>query len=47
MVASAVATDKTGHREAASVRNALLSDDGERRAILDQLGAVENVEQGQ
>ena len=42
----AVAIDNAGNREAASVANAVLPDDGSRQAVLDGLGA-ERGEQGQ
>ncbi|HEX4879001.1 MAG TPA: putative Ig domain-containing protein, partial [Limnobacter sp.] len=41
----AVATDNAGNREAASVANAVLPDDGARQAVLDTLGVVEQVSQ--
>ncbi|MBU3058495.1 hypothetical protein, partial [Pseudomonas indica] len=41
----AVATDKAGNREAASVANAVLPDDGARQAVLDHLGVLETLDQ--
>jgi len=41
----AVATDKAGNREAASVANAVLPDDGARQDVLDALGVNETVTQ--
>ncbi|MDB5858608.1 MAG: hypothetical protein JWQ76_2297, partial [Ramlibacter sp.] len=41
----AVATDYAGNREAASVANAVLPDDGSRQALLDSLGATESLDQ--
>ncbi|WP_233259655.1 CARDB domain-containing protein, partial [Ramlibacter sp. WS9] len=41
----AVATDKAGNREAATVANAVLPDDGSRQAVLDALGATESLNQ--
>ncbi|HSV48544.1 MAG TPA: hypothetical protein VLJ58_22340, partial [Ramlibacter sp.] len=43
----AVATDKAGNREAATVANAVLPDDGSRQAVLDALGATESLTQTQ
>lgn len=41
----AVATDYAGNREAASISNAVLPDDGARQAILDSLGVNESLSQ--
>ena len=41
----AVATDQAGNREAASVANAVLPDDGARQEVLDGLGVNETVSQ--
>ncbi|MDR0673568.1 MAG: putative Ig domain-containing protein, partial [Zoogloeaceae bacterium] len=41
----AVATDNAGNREAASVMNAVLPDDGARQAALERLGVNETLEQ--
>ena len=41
----AVSTDNAGNREAASVANAVLPDDGSRQAVLDALGVNETVSQ--
>jgi len=41
----AVATDRAGNSEAASVANAVLPDDGSRQAVLDGLGIIESVTQ--
>jgi len=41
----AVATDKSGNREAASSTNAVLPDDGSRQEILDSLGMNQNLNQ--
>jgi hypothetical protein len=41
----AVATDKAGNREAASVANAVLPDDGSRQEILDALGVNASLSQ--
>ncbi len=43
----AVATDRAGNREAASVANAVLPDDGARQDILDELGTNEQLDQSQ
>ncbi|HAY08473.1 MAG TPA: hypothetical protein DCY18_00810, partial [Thauera sp.] len=41
----AVATDRAGNREAASVLNAVLPDDGARQAVLNSLGVLESLNQ--
>ncbi|MES2942355.1 MAG: hypothetical protein V4772_05745, partial [Pseudomonadota bacterium] len=41
----AVSTDNAGNREAASVANAVLPDDGSRQAVLDALGTTETLTQ--
>ncbi len=40
-----VATDKSGNREAASLTNAVLLDDGSRQEILDALGVNQSLSQ--